>query len=397
MSTCLKSLALVLPLACETRGVLRVTPSDTSPSATSQSILQRSVDGLSSRTPLSRLSDFEHGLATSAGMPNTSGLMADDRGRKVLGYLVRCALAVGDTLDKQDQNGTSYSFEGQFGLAPQFKHLACDRACQEILSACILAHVNIASSTLHIPIWLTSPDSAIGWSENPAFGVDEGTFFGNVWSDDTNGGGYACVGPGAATDRVPGRLGIAPGDGPIYSELTLAKEFRNADEVRSGTCATCSRSASHGIAACSLGGTTYAHPITVWRSRTYPAKDASLKDAAPIDCATCWPPQRVGFLTPGSKVSFRGVKAVRDGTNRLLVFYADGDAVPQKRTVIVSVNGGPEVAKAFASCGVTWTTPCQVGMSLDGFTASDANTVTISTPGPTPGPDIVLIELVPLD
>ena len=48
--------------------------------------------------------------------------MTTDGGRKTVKYLVRCALAAGDTLTKQDQYGASYTFPGGIGLCPAWKN-----------------------------------------------------------------------------------------------------------------------------------------------------------------------------------------------------------------------------------------------------------------------------------
>jgi hypothetical protein len=39
-------------------------------------------------------------------------------------------------------NGVSYSFAGQIGVAPEWENSACGTACQELVTACMLAHVN---------------------------------------------------------------------------------------------------------------------------------------------------------------------------------------------------------------------------------------------------------------
>ena len=116
------------------------------------------LNGLSSGNGLSMI----NGLSMTNGLSSTVGLMTTDPGRQTVSYLVRCALAAGDYLDKKDPTGTTYRFTGGLGLAPQYKTGACDQECQEWLSACMLAHVNAVGQ--HIPIWLVSSNAAIGWA-----------------------------------------------------------------------------------------------------------------------------------------------------------------------------------------------------------------------------------------
>src|SRR6267154_2348562 len=72
----------------------------TTGSSTAQNDLN-TVNGLNSANGLNSLD----GLAAGAG------LMTDANGRKTVSYLVRCALATGDTLVKQDQNNVNYTFK----------------------------------------------------------------------------------------------------------------------------------------------------------------------------------------------------------------------------------------------------------------------------------------------
>ena len=95
--------------------------------------------------------------------------MTTDGGRQTVKYLVRCALAAGDSLTKQDQYGASYTFPGGMGLCPAWKnggvHGTNFRTCQNLVSACMMAHVNTAG--VHIPIWMASEAPQIGWGARP--------------------------------------------------------------------------------------------------------------------------------------------------------------------------------------------------------------------------------------
>ena len=107
--------------------------------------------------------------------------MTTDAGRKTVAYLVRCALASNDTLVKQDQNDVAYTFAGGLGLCPHWKYgerRTSDRTCQNMLSACLMAHINTAG--VHVPLWIDSASPAIGWGTSSSYPMQEGTFFGNI-------------------------------------------------------------------------------------------------------------------------------------------------------------------------------------------------------------------------
>ena len=161
------------------------------------------INGLS----MNGLSVF-NGLGTLNGLSSTVGLMTTAAGRTTVEYIVRCALPAGDSITKQDQNGVSYTFAGRLGVAPAWKTGACDASCQQAVSSCMLAHVN--TTGVHIPLWLVSPLSSIGWGLNPQYPNREGSFFGNIMLTNATSGvvdAFYCNGPGFSTDTVPTRIG----------------------------------------------------------------------------------------------------------------------------------------------------------------------------------------------
>ena len=142
--------------------------------------------------------------------------MTTDGGRKTIGYLVKCALRADDTLVKRDQNGTQYTFPGGMGLCPQWKYggVATDRTCQNMVSACMMAHLN--TSGVHVPMWMDSESPAIGWGVSPTYPKQEGTFFGNIIMTGNLSAlampgvnapaAYFCEGAGITAGVVAGRL-----------------------------------------------------------------------------------------------------------------------------------------------------------------------------------------------
>jgi hypothetical protein len=139
--------------------------------------------------------------------------MTTTLGRTQVAYLVRCALPAGASIVKQDQYGVSYTFTGLLGMGPGWQNGACDQACQENVSACMLAHVNTAG--VHVPLWLVSPNPAVGWGLDSTYPNQEATFFGNIFTMNAHGVGtnvlpmYYCAGPQVKTSPPTGRLGSA--------------------------------------------------------------------------------------------------------------------------------------------------------------------------------------------
>jgi len=112
---------------------------------------------------------------------------------------------------KQDQNGTSYTFPGLFGLGAAWETGACGSACQEYVSACMMAHVNTKGG--HVPLWVVSAATTVGWGQDPDFPNLEGSYFGNVFLAGAHGTDPAktpqlyCNGAGWDVSPWPGRIG----------------------------------------------------------------------------------------------------------------------------------------------------------------------------------------------
>ena len=160
---------------------------------------------------------------------------------------------VGQAITAKDSTGTSYSFAGAIGAAPEWETGTCDTTCQERMSACLLAHVN--TSGVHIPIWLDS-EGAIGWGQNTSYPYQEGSFFGNVFVNPPK--GYFCNGKDFDSGTVPGRLGAGQSNAPYYDPFGTP-----------GPCAahcTASSAKTNGVADGFSSCYGYTHVVTVWRN-----------------------------------------------------------------------------------------------------------------------------------
>jgi hypothetical protein len=226
-----------------------------------------SVNGINSANGFNSVNGFNsaNGMTSVNGINSANGLMTTDGGRETVEYLVRCALAAGDTLVKQDQYGVSHTFQGALGLAPAWKNGACDTLCREYVSGCMLAHVNTAG--IHVPIWVVSGNAAMGWGQDPAYPNQEGTFFGDIFNANNIGelDAYYCDGTGFDKDVVAGRIGSNQVGAP-YRNMYASKYCKTNACIPSDQ--KTADNVSDGYKQCVMGRGSHQawnHPVTVWR------------------------------------------------------------------------------------------------------------------------------------
>jgi hypothetical protein len=137
----------------------------------------------------------EYALDSPQGL-GAEGWLAegDPAGEKVIRYLVECALDQGDGITVIGPTST-YVFEGDVGLAPEWKTGPCNNTCQQWVSACLLARIN--ESGADVMIFVQGGHPSLGWGTDPLYPNFEGTFFGNVFTDPA--AMYACRGTAAGT------------------------------------------------------------------------------------------------------------------------------------------------------------------------------------------------------
>jgi hypothetical protein len=343
--------------------------------------------------------NLANGLNTTNGLYSQNGFMTTDGGRMVVQYLVKCALAAGDTLVKQDQNGKNYTFAGSLGLAPDYKANGCGQDCSEMLSACLMAHIN--TTGVHIPLWMTAPMTSVGWGQSPYYPTSEGTFFGQIFlvNPAYNLDAYFCNGPSVTSDVVPGRLGSNQGNTPYANAYPTTAGM-------DGLCATAGHCSMHaltdgetlsdGAESCVGNSITWTHPMNVWRGQIFQAENAQLDTGVTIQTG----PKnsggkRVGNIGPSATVTFKNVMAGAAGSNNLVVYFADGDSGSGQRFFNVKVNGGGAQNKAFNIVAQgDWTAIGQMQITLSGFTAGSTNTVQFMGDGTHAAPDLDWIEVM---
>jgi len=108
---------------------------------------------------------------------------------QLMDFYVGCALDVGESWN-MTYNGTHYTFGGGVGLAPSILTDSPTTEQAQWLSACLMARVNYFG--VHVLISLRGDSLLTTPAEEAQYGVFEGAFFGNVFSNIQQ--KYACQG-----------------------------------------------------------------------------------------------------------------------------------------------------------------------------------------------------------
>jgi hypothetical protein len=178
--------------------------------------------------------------------------LADDPGTlDFLNTIIECALPFQTELTVGEGDRAT-TFVGQLGLAPEWLDGPCEEACQEWVSACMMARTNAYGLPVDI-FFVAENEHLQALNVAPAdrgFGVREAAFYGNLFGSPAL--AYACRGdhrdPLALTWRVCGRPGsrcafenvgpCGPIDGETgeavegVCELTPTGDFRNCRTSR---------------------------------------------------------------------------------------------------------------------------------------------------------------------
>ena len=267
---------------------------------------------------------------------------------------MKCALAANDSLVKADQSGASYTFPGALGLCPQWKNgsVQNDFTCQELLSACLMAHVNTAG--IHIPIWLDGSAPQIGWGiDKVNYPFNEGTFFGNILATGDMAflakpgvvapAGYYCDGDGFAqgiNGVVAGRLGAGQANVPYknpFGNGVLCKNSNNA--IAQYSAGSGGGNPPDGYKALVTGNVAWNSAITVWRNSSYTPK---------------FDPSFIYRLSPMSAAGKSVDIAYASQTNGTAVQqYATFDGESQKLSILASGSNWKLAMKANSNKCIT--------------------------------------------
>lgn len=206
-----------------------------------------SSNGLMSSNGLSSL----NGLNSLNGLSSSNGLITSDGGRKTIQYIVKCALPAGRSISKI-YNGVTYKFDGLLGVGAAWETGACNKDCQEHISACVLAHINTTGQ--NVALYLDGDHPALGWGQNSSYPYQEGSFFGNIFTSPPT--AQFCNGKDFDKGLVAGRLGANSGSpyvNPFSWGSSYCKDHCTPQDIPNQ---------NDGYKACN----GWNHVVTVWRN-----------------------------------------------------------------------------------------------------------------------------------
>jgi hypothetical protein len=135
----------------------------------------------------------------------TNNALEDPNARELFTYIVSCALEEGDTLSFVSNDGSTYTFDGALGLAPEWgnPHGHCNETCQQWVSACVLARLDYLGQHVTISVRGQNDALATTMNERGTFTRREATYYGNIFSQPQR--FLGCLSPGQTGDaRVCG-------------------------------------------------------------------------------------------------------------------------------------------------------------------------------------------------
>jgi len=130
----------------------------------------------------------------TAGSPVTLTLADDPLARQLFKYVVGCALPPSATINVT-LGGTSYSFTGELGLAPEWGNPAgvCDAKCKNWVSGCVLSRVNYLGEAVEISLRGNLPALSASALEKSLYPLREAAYFGDIFASPQV--RYACTSP----------------------------------------------------------------------------------------------------------------------------------------------------------------------------------------------------------
>ena len=157
--------------------------------------------------------------------------LADPMAHKFMEYVVSCALPTGHSVTIND-SGTSYTFDGWIGVAPEWETQSCNGSCQRWVSACVLARLNKLGVHRQISIRGANSALAVAPHELQDFPVREATYYGNLFQPQQ--ARYACLPPGATEiervcgDSLVGCAVSVPGECPdVCQSAGMFRTYRD--------------------------------------------------------------------------------------------------------------------------------------------------------------------------
>jgi hypothetical protein len=136
---------------------------------------------------------------------NAAAMGQTNLARKVLSFAATCALDATQSVDFT-VGGVTYHATGLMGIAPSWTTSALSASDADWVSACVASRVNLTSAIVEISARGNNAgyDTTIG--EITDYEIEEGGFWGNVFTDLGSVAGYSCNGIDQAADDTVGDL-----------------------------------------------------------------------------------------------------------------------------------------------------------------------------------------------
>jgi hypothetical protein len=250
------TMRLLIPAAVSVSLVACVVEQDTSTSTQSVSTHNRIAANriAANRIAANRIAANRIAANRIAANRLTLNTTADDLintadGREVLDYIVSCAIPEGVTLVGTDSGGTSYEFNGEIGLVPDWEDHPLSESGAAWVSACLFSRCN--NNDIAVDISMRGPSSALATdaAERALYASEEGAFYGMYFQPDSVpiatsppwGPWFACSGRDNAEAAVDQR--VCATQDPAHPDLTLCG-FHYA-----GTCGNFTTN-KHALGAC---------------------------------------------------------------------------------------------------------------------------------------------------
>ena len=167
----------------------------------------RTANGLDSLSGLSTLeSDGSHSV-----IPDGSEWTDTSDGTSTVAYMLRCALSSNHSITRTTSSGSVVTYTGEAGFADYWMTSPLDKAGEEWVTSCLIAHLN--GNGQHISFEMRAAAPSVGYGGSAFF--PEGGFYGNIFATPAH--AYACKDWNGMSDFASGRMcgGFPSGQCPI--------------------------------------------------------------------------------------------------------------------------------------------------------------------------------------
>jgi hypothetical protein len=192
---------------------------------------------------------------------NAAAMGQTTAARKVLAFAATCALDATQSVDFTVA-GVNYHSSGLMGIAPSWTTSALSASDAAWVSACVVSRVNLTSSVVEISARGSNAGYDTTIAEVADYQLEEGAFWGNVFTNVGTVTGYSCNGVDQAADDTIGDLPLrecAEWDGVTGSNAS-ACGFHYA-----GLCSAACTTATAPYSGCSFqGGSASAVVVTTF-------------------------------------------------------------------------------------------------------------------------------------